>query len=144
MSYRASVILIENECLAVIERHRPGADYFTFPGGHVEPGESPEQAAVRETEEELGVQVEILRLAAVVWWQGQPQYHYLARRIGGDFGSGTGEELHRADPFKGTYLPVWLPLSALPAKRLLPHSVAEMVIRSQAEGWPEPAPEIHE
>jgi 8-oxo-dGTP pyrophosphatase MutT (NUDIX family) len=144
MSYRAAILLIENDRLAVIERHRPGADYYTFPGGHVDPGETPEQAAVREAMEELGLQVELLRQVAVVWWQGRPQYHYLARCVGGEFGTGCGEELHNADPHKGSYKPVWLPLSELPGKRLLPLPVAELVLRSLTEGWPDPAPVIHE
>ncbi len=32
-------------------------DYYTFPGGSIEPGESPEEAAVRETAEEVGCTV---------------------------------------------------------------------------------------
>lgn len=36
------------------------ASYAEFPGGRVEEGESPEQAAVRECEEETGLQVEVV------------------------------------------------------------------------------------
>ena len=63
MSYRAAIILLQDDQIALIERHRAGQHYFTFPGGHVEPGETPEQAAVRETKEELGMDVTIQRLA---------------------------------------------------------------------------------
>jgi 8-oxo-dGTP diphosphatase len=89
MSYRAAVILIEQGQVALIERHRQGQHYFTFPGGHIDPGETPEQAAVREVQEELGLQVVIQRLLAQAWWQGKPQYYYLVEAVGGEFGTGT-------------------------------------------------------
>ncbi|MCC6569407.1 MAG: NUDIX domain-containing protein, partial [Anaerolineales bacterium] len=57
MRTRAGVVLIENNKIALIERHRAGLEYFVFPGGGVDEGESPEQAAVREAMEELGVEV---------------------------------------------------------------------------------------
>jgi len=42
-----------------------------LPGGAIEPDEQPEEAAVRETEEESGLQVEIVRLLGVF---GGPEY----------------------------------------------------------------------
>ena len=41
-------------------RHAPNKD--EFPGGKVEPGESAEQAACRECNEETGIDVRVLRL----------------------------------------------------------------------------------
>lgn len=43
----------------------PGAGLWTFPGGFVDLGESVEQAAVRETREELACGVELERLVGV-------------------------------------------------------------------------------
>ncbi len=56
MRTRAGIVLIEDNKVALIERHRAGLDYFVFPGGGVDEGETPEQAAVREAMEELGVE----------------------------------------------------------------------------------------
>ncbi|POX51142.1 NUDIX hydrolase [Streptomyces sp. Ru71] len=42
-------------------------DYWDVPGGYVEVGESPLQAAVREVREELGISVSLGRLLAVDW-----------------------------------------------------------------------------
>ncbi|MFF2251516.1 NUDIX domain-containing protein [Streptomyces sp. NPDC058142] len=42
-------------------------DYWEIPGGYVETGESPLQAAVREVEEELGITPPVGSLLAVDW-----------------------------------------------------------------------------
>lgn len=144
MSYRAAVILVENGQVALIERQRQGSHYFTFPGGHVEEDESPEQAAVRETREELGLQVNVKRLVAKVWWQGKPQFYYLVEKREGVFGSGQGEEMSGENPVSGTYTPVWVPLDKLTTLPVKPILMAEMLIKAQASGWPDPAPEIRE
>src|SRR5260370_39886648 len=57
---RAAVIS-ENKILLVKER----GDGWTLPGGWVDPGESPSEAAVRETKEESGYDVDVLRLMAI-------------------------------------------------------------------------------
>ncbi len=43
-------------------RRRDGKPLWTFPGGKIEPGESPEDAAVRETLEETGLRVHAIEV----------------------------------------------------------------------------------
>jgi ADP-ribose pyrophosphatase YjhB (NUDIX family) len=136
MSYRAAVVLLQDNKIALIERHRLGLHYFTCPGGHVEPGETPEQAAVREAREELGLEVSIQQLLAKIWWHGRPQYYYLVEAVGGEFGTGAGEEMLHPNPKKGTYQPVWVPVEQLLDLPVLPYKFAEMVITAQSAGWP--------
>ncbi len=137
MRARAAVILIQNDKIALIERHRQGLHYFAFPGGKIEGEETPAQAAGRETQEELGLSVKVGRMVAEIWYLGNPQYYFLAEPIGGRFGHGTGSEMSSSPATKkGTYLPVWLGLDQLVNQPVLPKLMAKYVLMAQQGGWP--------
>jgi len=141
MRIRAGIILIKDNKVALIERHRAGLHYFVFPGGGVDEGESPEQAAIRETMEELGLEVAIKhKVAEVHLGQKSRQVYFLVEQTGGQFGAGTGEEFINSNPDnleEGNYSPVWMPINELPQhEKIFPVEVAELVLRSQTDGWP--------
>ncbi|MCC3355642.1 NUDIX domain-containing protein [Bacillus timonensis] len=48
MRNRGSDVIIENGKVGLIQRIRHGSAYYVFPGGGVENGETPEDAAKRE------------------------------------------------------------------------------------------------
>ncbi|MBX2986670.1 MAG: (deoxy)nucleoside triphosphate pyrophosphohydrolase [Bdellovibrionaceae bacterium] len=54
-------VLVEGKKVLIVRRppHDTGAGMWEFPGGKIEPGESPTQALAREIEEELGVTVSV-------------------------------------------------------------------------------------
>ena len=137
MKARAAVIIIENDKIALIERHRLNRHYFVFPGGKIKTDETSVEAAAREAEEELGFQVKIGPMVAEVWYLGTPQYYFLAEFIGGKFGQGSGAEMSSPpDSEKGSYLPVWVSIDTLLDQPLLPMLMAEYVWKSYREGWP--------
>ncbi|NWG35733.1 MAG: NUDIX domain-containing protein [Chloroflexi bacterium] len=148
MRTRAGVVLIEDDKVALIERHRAGLDYYVFPGGGVDNGETPEQVAIREAREELGVEVAIKRKVAVIHFDQSTQIYFLAERLCGEFGSGTGEEFTDADPNdpqEGIYIPVWMPIEDLSQREnIYPSDLAALVVRSMKEGWAEEAVVIFE
>jgi len=139
MRTRAGIILIENDRVALIERHRAGLDYFVFPGGGVDEGETPEQAAIREAMEELGVDIAIKRKVVVIHFDQSTQVYYLVERVGGEFGSGTGEEFTDSDPNdpdEGIYIPIWMPIDELPRhEKVFPESVAKLLLKARTAGW---------
>ncbi len=63
------VLLEDGKVLLIRTRNLKGEEVWTFPKGLVEPGESPERAALREVFEETGYEAEILRpLGQVTYW----------------------------------------------------------------------------
>jgi len=139
MRTRAGIILIEDGKVALIERHRAGLDYYVFPGGGVEEGETPEEAAIREAMEELGIEIAIKQKVAVIHFGFSTQFYFLVEQIGGEFGTGTGEEFVDADPDNpedGIYIPIWMPIEELAGHdTVYPVDVAELVLKAQTDGW---------
>ncbi len=76
-------VIIRNGEIALIKRgNEPARGKWTIPGGLVELAESPEQAVVRETQEEVGLDVENPVLIDVVSnvdydEAGKVKYHYV-------------------------------------------------------------------
>lgn len=58
-------------------------EYYSFPGGEINPGETPEQAAIRETKEEMGVDIELGPKIAVQELDGFVNHGYSAKIIHG-------------------------------------------------------------
>lgn len=89
-----TIVVEENSVLLIRRGKQPGLGIWTLPGGRVNIGESTEDAAVRETEEETGLTVKIAGLVEVVniifkEEDGRVRYHYflldyLARPTGGE------------------------------------------------------------
>lgn len=142
MRIRAGIVLIQDNKVALIERHRAGLHYFVFPGGGVDEGESSEQAAIREAMEELGIEVAIKqKVAEIRLGQKSRQVYFLVEQIGGKFGTGIGEEYTDSDPQdpdEGIYTPIWMLIDELSLHtNIHPADLSKLVIRSVQAGWAE-------
>jgi ADP-ribose pyrophosphatase YjhB (NUDIX family) len=88
---RAQVVVLRDGLILLARHERPGSRYWVLPGGEVEPGESPEQAAVREMLEETGLEVERLLFGEEPDPSASPpirspRYTYLGHIVGGKLG----------------------------------------------------------
>ena len=70
-----AAIIIENGKVFATQRgYGEFKDGWEFPGGQIEPGETPEEAIVREIKEELDTEVEVIELLDTVEYD-YPNFH---------------------------------------------------------------------
>lgn len=98
-----------------------GHHYAVLPGGHIEPGETPEQAALRELNEETTLTAEIDRLLWTSTHNGRPAYYFLMANVSGTPQlSGDDAEAHNKN---NRFELVWTGLSDLDAFGIYPSDV---------------------
>lgn len=84
----AAIIRVENRIFATQRGHGYGKGGWEFPGGKVELGETPEEALVREIQEELDTEIEVGELFETVEYD-YPEFHlsmrcYWCKVVSGD------------------------------------------------------------
>ena len=72
----AAVIIEDGRLFATQRGYGDFKDYWEFPGGKIEPGETPEEALRREIREELDTTVEVGALLTTVEYD-YPQFHLI-------------------------------------------------------------------
>jgi 8-oxo-dGTP pyrophosphatase MutT (NUDIX family) len=121
----------------IARRNRAGTLEWCLPKGHVESGETPATAAVREIHEETGIEAQVLRHLGTIdyWFSGVDRrvhktvHHYLLSAIGGDLTS-AGDPDGEAEEVRWISLDdlrVWL---AYPNERRLA-VLADSVLRGE-------------
>ena len=121
--------------VALLERRRGSETYWVVPGGGIEAGETPEEAAVREVLEELGLTVALER--AVL--RREDQVFFLAYVDGEPALVLGGPESLRVSA-ENQYLPQWVTLreaAELPGRISALHDWLRQVA---TDGWPGAAP----
>lgn len=106
---RATLLFVirDGQILLIRKKRGLGAGKINGPGGRLEPGETPEEAAVRETREELCIE------ALFPEWRGDLSFQFLD-------GYSLFCSVFVAPDFRGEptetdeALPLWTPLDAIP------------------------------
>ncbi|MGD7022363.1 NUDIX hydrolase [Rossellomorea vietnamensis] len=118
---RGAVVIIDGRKILLIKRVKRHEQYFVFPGGGIETGETPEEAAIREAKEELGVDVELKDCISIIEFNGM-QYYFHAKITAGRIGEGKAAEFQ--EPDRGIYEPVWILIEEFPLKDIRPQEMA--------------------
>lgn len=88
-----------DEILLIHKKTGLGKGLINAPGGRVEQGESPVQAAIRECEEEVCLQLESVKPAGLLFFQFTDGYSLKGHVFTSDYPGGTPRETREADPF---------------------------------------------
>lgn len=146
MNERAGAVIVKDGQILLMRRIKKdwpvprslgegGGEYWVFPGGGVEEGETPEQAMVREVQEELSLHVTEYKLLFEFFndftmsekYPPRQEYFYLVTGFTGEVKLG-GEEAERMSD-ADQYHPTWVPLAHIKGMtNLKPEAAKEKVV----------------
>ncbi len=132
MRIRAAGIIIKDGKILLMHRIKNRREYFVFPGGGVEAGESAEMASKREIKEELNLAVKsaesFFELENDFQGGKQKEHYFLVRDFSGTPELG-GEEKERMNE-DNQYEPVWYDLMKIKnLNNLYPELVKDKIIK---------------
>ncbi|MDR2190537.1 MAG: NUDIX domain-containing protein [Candidatus Peribacteria bacterium] len=120
----------ENETnIVLIHRIKQGKEYYAFPGGKIEQGETHQETLIREMKEEINADIEVGDFFAE---HRNPKlndhdYFYLCTHLQGEIKPGDGPEFKKK-LIDNVYEIVKIPLKELHHYLLFPTTIKEMVI----------------
>ncbi len=109
----AGIIPLQN---GFVFMHRVGVmkrkdyqEYYTFPGGRLEEGETPEEGTIREIKEEFGIKVKVVKKLYEIYSEkfDRKELFFLCEYVEGEFGTGDGPEFSNDPNYRdcGKYIP---------------------------------------
>jgi len=128
---RGVAVVVRGHKLLVMARVLDGYEYAVLPGGGIDPGETPEEAAVRELAEECSLTGTAVRRLFDGDHGGRAASYVLVDVPEGEPVLG-GPEAEAQSP-DDHYQPLWVTAGELPMLPLLPEGIGDLVA---AEIWP--------
>lgn len=123
------VVLHEGKILLMFRR-KDGREYYVFPGGGVEEGETNEEAVVRELREETSVDVSVGRLLYHhIYDDGSERFYYLCKYLGGEPRLEEGSSEQRKMTEENFYEPRWVMLVILSEFLVYPLEVRDDILQ---------------
>lgn len=107
-------------------------EYYTFPGGGLEKGETLEEGTIREIKEEFGIDVKVIKKLYEMKSEkfDQEEYFFLCEYISGEFGTGEGPEFNNDPKYidSGKFLPEIIKREEIKNLLLLPLEIKEKLV----------------
>lgn len=121
-----------------VRKRKNISDYYTFPGGGLEDGETLEEGVIREIKEEFGITVKVVKKLYEMESEKfkQKEYFFLCEYVDGIFGTGDGLEFSN-DPKhadSGDYLPEIIKKEEIENLVLLPPEIKEKFVNDIKSG----------
>lgn len=113
-------------------------DYYTFPGGGLEEGETLEEGTIREIKEEFGIDVKVIKKLYEMQSEkfNQKEIFFLCEYIDGEFGTGDGPEFSNNPKYidSGKYLPEIIKREDVKNILLLPSEIKNKFMKDIEKG----------
>ena len=121
-------LILDNDKILLIHRFKYGREYFVLPGGHIEEGESEEEALVREIKEETNLDA---RIDKKLWTLKNPldnseNHFFLVTKFSGNLQLG-GPELER-NCEEDKHIFEWHSLNEVSELNLVPEPLKKKII----------------
>lgn len=115
-------------------------DYYVFPGGGLEQGETLEEGTAREIKEEFGIDVKVkekvyeynLKKEGIE----QKEYFFLCEYISGKLGTGEGPEFNNDPKYanRGKYIPEIVKKENISEINILPEEIKNKIVEDVKKG----------
>lgn len=124
------VIIVNKGKILLIHRFKDNKEYYVLPGGTIEEGESPEEAAVREAKEETNFDIELDSLLwksnEIVKGEERLGNYFLVKNFKGELKLGGPEAKKQSKD--NTYLFEWFPVADLNKILFFPEDIGKKII----------------
>ena len=121
-----------------VKKRKDYQEYYTFPGGGLEEGETPEEGTIREIKEEFGIDVKVIKRLYEMNSEkfNQKEIFYLCEYVSGKFGTGNGPEFSNDPKYidSGKYLPEIIKKDEIKNLLLLPTEIKEKFVEDLEKG----------
>lgn len=139
MRQAVRALIVQGDNVLLMHRNKFGHQYYTLIGGAIRPGETQDQALVREVFEETGFTIQNPRLVFIQDMPAPygPQYVYYCETDGGDPVIKEGTEEDKINELgQNMHTPMWFPLKDLGTVEFRTPELQQAVLLCLEHGFP--------
>lgn len=131
-------ILVKDNKILLLHRIKNGKEYYVFPGGGLEEGETKVEGVKREIKEETSLEVDIDRLLYIHDYSSNQQLYYLCKYIKGEVKLAQNSvEMEKMIESNQLYEPIWINIDEFANLLVYPLEIRDWLIEDLERGFPE-------